>query len=333
MQLINQFRQLSFVGINRKVPEYAPDDGPSASLCSIWGMQHHRDKPSGSLRRRGFTLIELFIVISVIAVLVALLLPAVQQARESARRTQCRNNLMQIGLALRNYESAHECLPPGSIDPNRPIQNDGKGYNFGWIVQILPQLEQGNLYEQLDFSVSVYDKRNALASSPALPGGIIFGSGSVLSCHSDPGSMSDPNYAGCHHDVEAPIDIDNNGVLFLNSSIRRDDIFDGASNTIFVGEHRRSGDGLGWFSGTRATLRNTGTPINAGNVRPGGAMPIPPPPKLTLLEVGGFSSYHVGGANFVLGDGSVRYINQMIPMSIFTQLGNRADGNLPAGDY
>jgi prepilin-type N-terminal cleavage/methylation domain-containing protein len=288
-------------------------------------------RPTNNRHCHGFTLIELLIVISVIAVLVALLLPAVQQARESARRTQCRNNLMQIGLALRNYESVHECLPPGSVDPNRPIQNDGKGYNFGWLVQILPHLEQTNLYEKLDFSVSVYDPKNALASNPAIPGGII--SGSVLSCPSDPGSLSDPNYAGCHHDIETPIDIDNNGVLFLNSSIRREDIFDGASNTIFVGEHRRTGDGLGWFSGTRATLRNTGTPINAGVVRPGGAAPIPPPPKAPLLEVGGFSSYHVGGANFVLGDGSVRYINQMIPMSILMQLGNRADGQMPAGDY
>src|ERR1700693_4880192 len=105
--------------------------------------------------RPAFTLIELLVVIAIIAILVALLLPAVQQAREAARRTQCKNNLVQIGLALLNYEMAHECLPSGSVDPNRPIRNEAKGYHMSWMVQLLPYLDQSNTFQHFDFSVGV----------------------------------------------------------------------------------------------------------------------------------------------------------------------------------
>lgn len=268
--------------------------------------------------RAAFTVLEVLIVISVILVLVSLLLPAVQQAREAARRTGCRNNLMQIGLALRNYESAHGCLPPGSIDPNRPIRNDGKGYNFGWVVQILPQLEQSNIYFAFDFSVSVYDKANATAAGQPIPN---------FTCPSRGG------YAACHHDVEAPIDVDNNGVMFLNSSVRRDDLRDGASHTIFVGEGGAFA-GLGWATGTRDTLRNTGSPIGGANLGGfGGASPLPAQANINALAVGGFSSSHIGGANFVFGDGAVHSVAENVSPKILRQLGHRADGELPAGDF
>jgi prepilin-type processing-associated H-X9-DG protein/prepilin-type N-terminal cleavage/methylation domain-containing protein len=277
-------------------------------------------RPAGpSLQRRGFTLIELFMVMSVIVLLIALMLPAVQVGREAARRLNCRRNLMQIGLALRNYEAAHDCLPPGSIDRNRPIRNVDKGYHFGWMVQILPYLDQPNVYATFDFSAGVYDKKNAAA------GGTI----GVYSCPSGGGY---PSYAACHHDVEAPIDVDNHGVMFLNSSVRREDITDGAANTIFVGESGGAGT-WGWSSGTRATLRNTGTAINAGRVLPGGVAPIVMPEKVDLLAVGGFGSRHAGGANFAFGDGSVRFLEQAISMRLFARLGNRADGELLEGDF
>ena len=86
----------------------------------------------------GFTLIELLVVIAIIAVLIALLLPAVQAAREAARRAQCVNNLMQLGIAMQNYESSHEMLPPGVVNLTGPILDQPKGYHFGWLVQILP---------------------------------------------------------------------------------------------------------------------------------------------------------------------------------------------------
>src|SRR6476646_404760 len=90
---------------------------------------------------RGFTLIELLVVIAIISVLIALLLPAVQSAREAARRSQCVNNLMQLGIALQSYESAHEVLPPGVVNETGPVLDQPKGYGFGWMVQILPYYE------------------------------------------------------------------------------------------------------------------------------------------------------------------------------------------------
>ena len=146
------------------------------------------------------------------------------------------------------------------------------------------------------------------------------------------------NYAGCHHDVEAPIDLDNNGVLFLNSSIRYEGIPDGSSNTLFVGEKLSDAGDLGWASGTRATLRNTGTALNgAGMPAFGGAAaaPIEPEPveddpdaDPAALAVGGFSSTHEGGAHFALGDGSVRFISENIAPQVYQNLGHRADGQM-----
>lgn len=105
-----------------------------------------------TLRRAGFTLIELLVVIAIIAVLIALLLPAVQAAREAARRTQCRNNLKQIGLALHNYHDIHRCFPMGSMGLDHGNAGWGDWRQFAWGVYLLPMLEQGTIYSQLNFS-------------------------------------------------------------------------------------------------------------------------------------------------------------------------------------
>ena len=112
-------------------------------------------------RRRAFTLIELLIVIAIIAVLIALLLlPAIQAAREQARRTQCVNNLLQLGLALGNYASTHSVLPPGVVNATGPIANLPNGYHHGWTVQILPFLGQSNIYNHINIRESVYADSN-----------------------------------------------------------------------------------------------------------------------------------------------------------------------------
>ena len=169
---------------------------------------------SSSNNRRGFTLIELLVVIAIIAILIALLLPAVQQAREAARKTACKNNIMQIVIALQNYEMSHEVLPPGSINQTGPIRSEPVGYHANWVTQILPQLDQANVFRHIDFSVSMYDKKNAPIHKEVI---------TVLLCPSNPADGFAHNsrwvtarttYAGNNGSEEVPISDKNNGIFF-----------------------------------------------------------------------------------------------------------------------
>jgi prepilin-type N-terminal cleavage/methylation domain-containing protein/prepilin-type processing-associated H-X9-DG protein len=159
-------------------------------------------------RRMGFTLIELLVVIAIIAVLIALLLPAVQAAREAARRCQCVNNLMQVGIALKNYESSHEVLPPGVVNATGPITNAPPGYHASWVLQITPFIEQRSVFNHWNFDAGVYDQANSTARSINMKG---------MLCPSEAGGgggdIGTTNYAGCHHETESPIAADNKGVL------------------------------------------------------------------------------------------------------------------------
>jgi prepilin-type processing-associated H-X9-DG protein len=159
----------------------------------------------------------------------------------------------------------------------------------------------------------------------------------VLRCPSDPNYSKDlalSSYAGMHHDVEAPIDVDNHGIFFLNSGIRNRDVSDGLSKTAFVGEKIVQPDlDLGWMSGTRWTLRNTGVPINieeANRRRLGQdtADLLDRSAERGPLPVGGFGSYHPGGANFAFGDGHVSFISENVAKEALQQIGHRADGEL-----
>lgn len=288
--------------------------------------------------RRGFTLIELLVVIAIIAILIALLLPAVQQAREAARRTNCKNNLAQIGLALHNYDQLWEVLPPGTVNPTGPIRWEEQGYHFSWTLALLPFIDQEPTFEHFDQSKSVYAPENADVRQVTI---------SVYTCPSSPNTqgttpggmdgmggmtVSQSSYAGCHHHVEAPIDVDQSGVFYLNSSTRYRDIRDGASNTIFVGEKLNTQRTLGWVSGTRDTLRNTSSILGPdGGWNRWGQQQDPRPDPLPTA-VGGFGSYHTGGAHFVLGDGSVRFMSENIESELFQHLGNRMDGALIGSD-
>jgi prepilin-type N-terminal cleavage/methylation domain-containing protein/prepilin-type processing-associated H-X9-DG protein len=302
--------------------------------------------------RSAFTLVELLVVIAIIGVLVALLLPAVQAAREAARRSQCHNHLSQLIIAVHNYEMAHGQYPSGSIDAKGPIVNTQTGYHHGWIVQILPFMEERNTWQAIDKSVSIYHAKNKAPTAVNIR---------VLSCPSSPAwGSAVSHYAGVHNDAEKPIDAKDNGVFFLNSKVRYDDVTDGSTHTIFIGEKIPDAWDFFWASGTRGTLRNAGLGVNAltfntGLPRPGDStdeIKLPPDaiPQLDDVEkpddpalpaaapaagpaavmpgnplwVGGFGSSHPGGALFAFGDGHVQHMSAILP-----QMAHRNDGKLP----
>src|ERR1035438_6111572 len=133
-----------------------------------------------AMNRLGFTLIELFVVIAIIAILIALLVPAVQKVREAAARTQCTNNLKQIGLALHSYHGTYKQFPAGYVDgnanPSSTPDND-VGPGWGWASFLLPYLEQGSVFNQINFNVGVGIGVNVQVSQTQL---------AVFQCSSDP---------------------------------------------------------------------------------------------------------------------------------------------------
>lgn len=318
--------------------------------------------------KSGLTLTELLAVIAIIGVLVALLLPAIQNARERARQMQCASNLIQLIIAVQNYEDAVNAYPPGTIDESGPIVNLPQGYHHNWIEQILPYLELQNQYRHLDRTVSIYHRSNSPLRQQV--GSYLFRCPSSVA--PDTGLTE---YAAVHHHVESPIDVDDNGVFFLNSRVRRSEVTDGHSNTLFLGEKLPLAGDMGWLSGTRATLRNTGTRLNALNkaARVSGyrslsgwsdtmtgqgfvlvdttqyetseeevkrineliaaGTPIVSGLPTNPTAVGGFESQHNEGVNFVFGDGSLRFIRDTIDMQVYQRLGHRADGQLLSEDF
>lgn len=279
--------------------------------------------------RRGFTLVELLVVIAIIGILVGLLLPAVQAAREAARRCSCSNNLSQLGLAVHHYEFNAEQLPSGVINPTGPIRAEEIGQHVSWIVGVLPYVEQSNAYRKFDQTAGAYAPVNKPVRGEFI---------GILVCPSHPNAQADredrakvaiTNYAGCHHDSETPINDDNNGVLYLNSRLRLSKVLDGLSQTIMLGELRDMSDSLGWVSGTRSSLRNTSSlndpKLFEDNLT---GAPLAPVEPAGSLRVGGFGSYHTGGAQFVFADGSMRFLSNSIDPETYRKLGNRADGEL-----
>jgi len=274
--------------------------------------------------QRGFTLVELLVVIAIIGVLVAMTIPALMASRETGRRNLCRANVAQLLLALQNYDNAYESFPAGVANPDGPIKNEAKGLHQSWLIPVLPYLDEQNAYKLIDFDKSVYDPANADVRKhwPR-----------VFICPSEPNDVpGSSNYAGCHHDVEAPIAADNAGVLYLNSHVHRNDITDGLAYTIFVSEKRVFEGDLGWMSGTRATLRNTGLRVNAPeeetNEPPAQVAEEGDNAEAQLLYVGGFASAHPAGSHVGFGDGSVEFISEDIDLDLWRRMGNRADGKL-----
>jgi prepilin-type N-terminal cleavage/methylation domain-containing protein/prepilin-type processing-associated H-X9-DG protein len=298
--------------------------------------------------RRAFTLIELLVVIAIIGILVGLLLPAVQQVRAAAQRTQCVNNLKQVGLALHNYHDVHGHLPSGYLatapsgDPNFTTAP-----GWGWAVFTLPFLEQGALYEQLqgaietntpitDPSVAAAIQRRVLqfvCPSDVIPDDAftvysLAGSTSYPLVYSEgaPGTVvaAACSYAGCcGRDEDSDADgVIGSGVFYCNSQTRLTDITDGTSCTILVGERawcKANGVWVGAIPGCAMTFGAQNPTIKiVGGL---GNSPIFAPPMLVQchahlvnpsLDLDGglddISSQHGGGANILLADGSVHFV-------------------------
>ncbi len=288
------------------------------------------------MRSRAFTLIELLVVIAIIAVLIGLLLPAVQKVREAAARASCQGKLKQIGIALLNHESTHSHFPPGYRD-TRPDTQHGPGW--GWAVFLLPYLEQPALHEQINPQATLLGG----GADIAMPTTQTLHRLPIYICPSDTGSPMNPHYDGHAtsnyrgvgwsrpqtQQTDLGLQITNliapNGMLFRNSNIRVADVSDGLSNTLFVGEvaldERRNKWGGIWAGAQRHDewgIRISGTfwAIDEGPFRPNG------PDKW------GFCSPHPGGVGFVLGDGSVRFLRDGLDPRIPADMASRAGGEV-----
>ena len=315
----------------------------------------------------GFTLVELVVVIAIIGILVGLLLPAVQAAREAARRMQCSNNLKQIGLAMHNYESTHKRFPPGNL---------AGAWSTGISVhaRLLPYLEQGNSYVLVDFSEAYNHPKNDLArlqqvstflcpsdisgSLPAALGGknnYYANAGTSLMAGSPPTDPADPNFG-----LPAPT-----GVFFRDSRIGSRDITDGLSFTAAFSE-KLLGDGNngiataisdtfrpGTFPATpdaavadcfavdvsdlsKQGVSNVGAPwlwayhstTMYYHIAPPNTRSCMYPPGRIMTTAG---SRHAGGVQVLLCDGSVQFLSQSLDLSIWRGLGTRQGGEVLSG--
>ena len=286
--------------------------------------------------RRGFTLIELLAVIAIIGVLIALLLPSVQSAREAARRVQCVNNLKQMGLALHGYHDALGAFPMGYAARGRFVDGaTDTTPGWGWGAMILPQLEQGPLFNAVNFGHAVDAPPNGTVARTSMaaylcPSDINGGPFAVLDA-STPGNalalLTPSGYAASVGDDMADTatglndDGLGNGMMYRNSAVRLADVTDGSSQTILVGE-RAWANAKGAWAGVVA---NGTTRRGASNrcPRTGSAFY----PAATLVQAHGhllntdtdqdgglddFSSMHPGGANFAFADGSVRFLKAVL---------------------
>ncbi len=300
-------------------------------------------------RRNGFTLVELLVVIAIIGILVALLLPAIQAAREAARRSECSNNLRQIALAAANYESAAQVFPPGRMGSDCSdyyglaptsgplMKGDIQRQGTSGFAMLLPQLELQQLYDQIGWQLGTLNPASCnLGPSAAnwrntIPNvaEVLLTRPSVFVCPSSTdkkfvGEWATGTYALSHgsngpsQGISAAVKV-NNGMFVYIEAHTVSDCLDGLSNTFLMGEvvgAEISNNLNRWMIAGRHqdSLRTTdnplNTPVGAGVVY-GGAN-------------GAFASRHPGGGQFALGDGSVRFVDESIDLAIYRAASTRA---------
>jgi len=306
-------------------------------------------------RYRGFTLIELLVVIAIIGVLVGLLLPAVQQAREAARRMTCVNNLKQTGLAMHSYYDSNRQLPSGYISPGTSAADPSasetaKGYAWGFVL--LPYMEQSSLFDSIDQTREAVGTSNEAKAAEANLGGYRCPTDTApmsFSVNNGSGTVDLPtsNYVAVlgwnNVTTEAG---QGNGVFFRNSDIQFRDIRDGLSTTICVGERKHIHDFFDqgpyaanstWYAAVPGVLRDAGMTMMPmmkegpgslvlGHVGQSGMMSGKTPNHTNHIVH--FSSSHFGGVAFLLCDGSTHIIRDNIDYQLFKAIGTRAGGEV-----
>lgn len=310
-----------------------------------------------SPKQNGFTLIELLVVIAIIAILIALLLPAVQKVREAAARMKCANNMKQLALALHNYHDSTNRFPSGANHTANPDYSTttwcnqtgttNTGTREPWSVLILPYIEDDNLFRRFNLKAQ-------FTSSSNVPGAgannTLFSTNNKrFQCPSDPNSTPDANntnYFGVQGGGSTPACSTQgglrvfyrNGVLYFKSETAIKDVTDGTSNVFLLGETkycltpkaRADTFHTGWSSGAKIddfgapiTMAAAKEQINSIKQHGGNSDTLSTHSRL-------FGSFHPGGCNFALTDGSVRFVSENIPLDTYQQLGARNDG-LPLG--
>jgi prepilin-type N-terminal cleavage/methylation domain-containing protein/prepilin-type processing-associated H-X9-DG protein len=293
--------------------------------------------------RRAFTLIELLVVLAVIAVLIGLLLPAVQKVREAASRMKCANNLKQIGLACHNYHDAQKSLPPGYLALSSYVDGaTDTAPGWGWAAFLLPYLEQDNLSRQINFTQPVQGPAAAqvlpgfLCPSDVVPPSPF----TVTSAAGAPVAVLAPSsYAAtCGPDASDVADPTGLGVFYRNSQTRLTDVTDGTSQTVLAGDRAWS-QALGAWAGAPA-----GAVMRAGAQNPWPNATAAAPclvlahnnwVNIRTDSDGGlddFSSNHPGGVNLLFADGSVHFVQSITGEgqlhADFQALGTRAGGEV-----
>ncbi len=304
--------------------------------------------------RHAFTLIELLVVIAIIAVLVGLLLPAVQAAREAARKTQCLNNLKQIGVALHSYHSMHDTFPPGYVSNTQGNLPTGQdiGPGWGWIAMMLYNIEMTSLYNCVNFSLSTTapESQTARQISPSVflcpsntdgggPLTIKDGAGNILVSDLSPGQYV--AVAGQWEPEEFPAP--NNGVFYRNSKIGLRDITDGSSTTLLAGERSQNVANATWVGMIPfgQACNNPKWPVQdceassvliLGHTGPSPDEAWIDVPNYKRAGADDFHSLHPGGCNFLFGDGSIRFVKETINPQVFSFLATRAGGEVVSSD-
>jgi prepilin-type N-terminal cleavage/methylation domain-containing protein/prepilin-type processing-associated H-X9-DG protein len=334
---------------------------------------------------RGFTLIELLVAIAIIAILIGLLLPAVQAAREVARRAQCTNNMKQIGLAIANYESTHGCIVSGYISSTVPLTQFGvPGYNpdpatndngpgLGWLALLLPFAEQTTLYNATNVNLPTWVAGNSTvvtvqlnvylcpsANNPSPTCAMVDANLTLL-------PVANPHFARANYQYNmgwndtsitpANTNYDDpikgcNGPIYRNSGVKFAGVTDGLSNTVVAGEktpYLADATWVGIIPGYRHFAYNAFASAGTGGIGvdydyPGAILAVHSgpslyespqvihPPNSPLGHTDEMYSLHPGGANVLLGDGSVRFIKQSINLLTWQALSGRANGEVISAD-